>query len=230
MDFKVLDRHVDRVFLHCSASDNAAHDDVKVIRDWHVKDRGWSDVGYHFFIRKDGKLQKGRDLEKIPAAQAGHNTGSIAICCHGLAEERFTKAQFARTIELCKAINHAYGGMVTFHGHREVAAKACPVYDYRAVLGLDDHGSMAFAASESPATSDRNASVGVVQATGNPMLRLMDRNQHVVRLQRLLTAAGHPLEEDGIFGQATLAAVKAFQRSKKLAPDGIVGPRTWAAF
>ena len=48
-------------------------------------------------------------------------------------------------------------------------------------------------------------------------------------MQHLLSEAGHPLEEDGLFGQATLAAVKGFQRRHGLRPDGIVGPRTWSA-
>lgn len=48
-------------------------------------------------------------------------------------------------------------------------------------------------------------------------------------LQRRLTALGHPLQCDGLFGAATEAAVKAFQRRSKLSPDGIAGPRTLAA-
>ncbi|MFN3547717.1 MAG: N-acetylmuramidase domain-containing protein [Mesorhizobium sp.] len=48
-------------------------------------------------------------------------------------------------------------------------------------------------------------------------------------LQRRLAALGHPLQCDGLFGAATEAAVKAFQRRSKLSPDGIAGPRTLAA-
>lgn len=229
MNFTVLDRDVDRVFIHCSASDHAHHDDVKVMRDWHVNGNGWSDVGYHYFITKAGVLQEGRPLEKTPAAQGGNNTGTIAICCHGLAEERFTKAQFRTLIDLCKAINTAYAGMVTFHGHCEVANKACPVFDYRSVLGLDDKGSMTFAPSDSPAGSDRTTHAGVVRPSADPLLKLMDRGPGVARAQRLLAAAGQELEEDGIFGQDTLAALKAFQSANGLEADGVIGPRTWAA-
>ena len=75
MPFRKPARHVDRVFLHCSASDDPDHDDIETIRRWHVDERGWSDVGYHYFIRSDGTLQEGRPLERIPAAQAGHNAG-----------------------------------------------------------------------------------------------------------------------------------------------------------
>ena len=86
MRFVKPEREVDRVFLHCSASDNAEHDDIQIIRRWHTdpepQGRGWSDVGYHFFIRKDGEIQEGRPLTRTPAAQAGHNTGTIAIVTH----------------------------------------------------------------------------------------------------------------------------------------------------
>ena len=102
MPFTRPARHVDRVFLHCSASDNPDHDDIATIRSWHVDERGWSDVGYHYFIRSDGALQEGRPLERTPAAQAGHNAGTVAICLHGLAEENFTDDQFRTLTALAR--------------------------------------------------------------------------------------------------------------------------------
>ena len=148
-------RKVSRVFIHCSASDHRHHDNIETIRAWHTNPkpkkgekpgpehgRSWSDVGYHYFIRKSGLIEEGRPLSKSPAAQKGHNTGTIAICCHGLEEDRFTEAQFNSLRQLCAQINEAYGGAVTFHGHREVSNKTCPVFNYRLVLGLDGQGRM----------------------------------------------------------------------------------------
>lgn len=138
-DFRAPTRAVNRVFLHCSASDNPDHDDVRVIREWHLK-RGFDGVGYHYYIKKDGTLQAGRSLERSPAAQEGHNTGTIAICLGGLA--RFSEAQFETLRGLCAAI-HRQLPLATFHGHREVnPGKTCPVYDYRAALNLDGKGRM----------------------------------------------------------------------------------------
>lgn len=52
----------------------------------------------------------------------------------------------------------------------------------------------------------------------------------VVRLQDALRAHGfNPGASDGDFGQGTLAAVIAFQRSEAMLADGVVGPRTAAA-
>jgi len=63
-----------------------------------------------------------------------------------------------------------------------------------------------------------------------PTLRRGSTGEDVRRLQQLLTSAGFsPGAIDGIFGPLTETAVKAFQTSKGLAPDGIVGIRTWTA-
>ena len=227
--FTKPDRLVDRVFLHCSASDRPEHDNVATMREWHLA-RGWSDVGYHFFIRKDGTVEDGRPVGLTPAAQGGNNTGTIAICLHGLAEENFTADQYRSVIDLCSEISTAYGNMVTFHGHCEVSAKTCPVFPYKAVLGLDDHGEMAFEATVTPAgvaPPTRSPAAGNLPA--RPTLRLGDRNGDVQILQQLLVKAGHGLVADGIFGQVSAVAVRAFLAAHNLTPDAIVGPATWRA-
>lgn len=132
-------RKIRRVFLHCSASDNPEHDDISVIRKWHAQ-RGFTDVGYHWFIKKDGTVQAGRSVDQIPAAQQGHNTGTLAICLHGLDKLKFTEAQFESLRALCREINTIHQGKVTFHGHCEVSSKTCPVFDYRKVLHLSPSG------------------------------------------------------------------------------------------
>ena len=62
-----------------------------------------------------------------------------------------------------------------------------------------------------------------------PLVRTGDRDHPVRTLQYLLRARNHPVTVDGIFGAKTDAAVRAFQRDKHLAVDGIVGPNTWSA-
>ena len=148
MSFKEYDRFgkprrwVSRVFIHCSAHDGKHTDDAEVIDRWH-KDRGWKGIGYHYFIKFDGTIQVGRPINQIPAAQARHNRGTIAICVHGgqnSKDDAFTNRQFDALLKLCQDIDEAYDGKITFHGHKEVSAKACPVFDYKEVLGLDAKG------------------------------------------------------------------------------------------
>jgi peptidoglycan hydrolase-like protein with peptidoglycan-binding domain len=62
-----------------------------------------------------------------------------------------------------------------------------------------------------------------------PPVQQGDQEHPVRTLQCLLRAHGYPLTVDGMFGPRTDAAVRAFQRAKQLAVDGIVGPETWPA-
>jgi peptidoglycan hydrolase-like protein with peptidoglycan-binding domain len=62
-----------------------------------------------------------------------------------------------------------------------------------------------------------------------PVVRRGARNHPVGTLQRLLRAHNENVEVDGIFGAGTEAATRAFQASRGLAVDGIVGPQTWQA-
>ncbi len=57
-----------------------------------------------------------------------------------------------------------------------------------------------------------------------PTLRRGDRGDLVKQIQMTLH-----LDADGTFGAATEAALKQFQRDNGLVPDGVAGPRTWAA-
>ena len=140
-DFQAPRRPVGRVFVHCSDSDRPAHDNPETIRRWHVDERGWTDCGYHFVLTRDGVIHPARPLEAVPAAQAGHNTGTIAICLTG--RTAFTAAQFETLRALCAAI-HEQLPLVTFHGHKEVSpGKSCPNFAYRDVLGLTARGELA---------------------------------------------------------------------------------------
>jgi peptidoglycan hydrolase-like protein with peptidoglycan-binding domain len=227
--FRKPARPVSRVFVHCSASDRPEHDSAAVIDRWH-REKGWAGIGYHFFIRKDGTLETGRDLEKIPAAQEGNNTGTIAICLHGLDIDKFTEAQFSTLRGLCLDIDEAYRGTVTFHGHREVARKECPVFDYKAVLRLDARGGLGdLAGAADMIRQDLPPALSDLEVLPNRIttLRLGDRGDLVRGLQVMLESIGYfPGALDSIFGARTRAAVLAFQADNHLVADGIVGPLT----
>lgn len=136
-EIKKTKRTVRRVFLHHSATDNPKHDNVDFIRKVHVEQNGWSDIGYHYFITKDGIIHECRPLFRKPAAQKGHNTATIAICLSGV--EEFTKKQKKSLIWLCNEINTLYEGL-SFHGHSEVNNTLCPAYPYKSWLNLDNEG------------------------------------------------------------------------------------------
>lgn len=60
------------------------------------------------------------------------------------------------------------------------------------------------------------------------MIRPGDTGAAVTAAQTLLQAKGHKLALPGPYGPTTKVAVHAFQKSKQLTVDGLVGPRTWA--
>jgi len=210
IQFVKPNRRVDRVFLHCSASDVPAHDTVETIREWHLG-RGFNDIGYHFFIHKNGDMSQGRDIEKTPAAQRGHNLRTIAICLHGLREEKFTELQYKALKVLCLDIDKAYLKQVSFHGHCEVSSKACPVFDYKKILKLDKYGSLGL-----------DAPVITTMQNSFPRLNSGDQGEDVRKLQELLE-----ITIDGDYGPQTLKKVKAFKRQNDLYPSGIVTKQVW---
>jgi len=59
---------------------------AKKIRQWH-KLRGWSDIGYHYVIRRDGRIELGRPIEQVGAHVKGHNSDSIGVCMVGGLDE-----------------------------------------------------------------------------------------------------------------------------------------------
>jgi N-acetyl-anhydromuramyl-L-alanine amidase AmpD len=60
-------------------------------------------------------------------------------------------------------------------------------------------------------------------------IKLGDKGDQVTTLQKMLNKFGYGLLEDGDFGKKTDTAVKAFQKSKGLISDGVVGEKTWNA-
>ena len=131
-------RPIDRLFIHCSATTPKMDIGVKEIRKWHT-DKGWSDIGYHFVIRRDGAIEDGRDIDKVGAHVAGYNTGSIGICMVGgvdaamKAADNFTVEQWRSIRNLLKILKFDYP-KATIHGHNEFANKACPSFDVQKEL------------------------------------------------------------------------------------------------
>jgi peptidoglycan hydrolase-like protein with peptidoglycan-binding domain len=81
--------------------------------------------------------------------------------------------------------------------------------------------------TRSSTTTKKKAPVIQYTAQGLPILRPGMRGSQVVKLQEKLSTLGLLKGVDGDFGPVTLEAVKAFQKSKGLEPDGVVGGATW---
>jgi N-acetylmuramoyl-L-alanine amidase len=130
-------RRIDKIIWHCSASPEGRADTVETIRRWHIHDRGWSDIGYHYVIELDGAVKVGRPLIRAGAHVEGHNAHSIGVCYvggvdkKGRAKDTRTEAQTHALHSLTTELLRRFRG-ATVHGHNEFAAKACPSFDARA--------------------------------------------------------------------------------------------------
>jgi N-acetyl-anhydromuramyl-L-alanine amidase AmpD len=109
------------------------------IREWHINQRGWRDIGYHFVLRRDGTIEKGRPVGEVGAHVAGHNTESLGIClvggvtAHGEPEANYTDTQLEALDTLLRSLLRDYPeARVLGHRDFEGVTKACPCFDVRA--------------------------------------------------------------------------------------------------
>lgn len=133
---------VEEVVVHCSATPaswyagKTAAEKVAEIRRWHVQDRKWRDIGYHWIVDRDGTVLPGRAETVIGAGVEGHNRGVIHVCLIGgggssatdAFERNFTAAQGSALRKVLASIR-LRTPVRRVSGHNEWAAKACPGFN-----------------------------------------------------------------------------------------------------
>lgn len=136
-------RDIKQLIIHCSYTKPGMDIGAKEIRQWHTdpkpRGNGWSDIGYHYVIRRNGKLEYGRAEETVGAHVAGHNAHSIGICLvggmseKGIADCNFTYRQYQQLRRLVTNLGKRYPDAELL-GHRDIpgVSKSCPVFDVRA--------------------------------------------------------------------------------------------------
>jgi N-acetyl-anhydromuramyl-L-alanine amidase AmpD len=112
-------KETNRVVFHHSLSDFG---DVDEIRRWHIE-RGFSDIGYHFVIPKEGHFQAGRKITLVGSHARGMNIDSIGICIIGdLSKTEITDSQLSEAAKLYHDICRAYSRKLPIEFHHEL----CP--------------------------------------------------------------------------------------------------------
>ena len=136
-------RRITEIILHCSATREGQDFKASDIKRWHLK-RGFKDIGYHYVIDLDGKIEVGRPEEKVGAHVSGHNTNSIGICYIGGLDKKDkpkdtrTDAQKHTMLNLVIALSLKYKTITKVTGHNKYANKACPCFDVN--KWLEDNG------------------------------------------------------------------------------------------
>ena len=131
-------REINSIIIHCSATPEGRDVTSAEINRWHIE-RGWSGIGYHYVIRLDGTVEKGRDEQKQGAHASRHNANSIGVCYIGGMNASYTQPKDTRTKEQNAALVKLVFELKAKYnikneniiGHNEVSAKACPSFNVR---------------------------------------------------------------------------------------------------
>jgi N-acetyl-anhydromuramyl-L-alanine amidase AmpD len=147
-------RRVDYLIVHCSATTPDMDVGRAEIERWH-RERGFFAVGYHYVVRRDGTVEKGRPEDQPGAHAVGYNEKSIGVCLVGgvehfdknrnkrreqdefVARDNFTPAQKSSLATLLKDLKARYPQAAVL-GHRDLPPRAhgttkeCPGFDVRA--------------------------------------------------------------------------------------------------
>lgn len=148
-------RVINEIIIHCSGTKDKVDIGAKEIKEYHTTPpplgRGWKDIGYHYVIRLDGTVERGRLISKAGAHCFGHNSHSIGICYvgglnqSGQPADTRTRAQKASLLKLITNLVKVYH--CDIHGHHDHnKAKDCPCFDahkeytniYRRIVGIPE--------------------------------------------------------------------------------------------
>ena len=126
----MITREINKIILHCSDTKTSQSFDISDIDLWHRK-RGWDCVGYHYYIKLDGTLQPGRDINTKGSHCYGQNSKSIGICFEGGLNPDGSKwdeplNEQLLTYDVLKAYLDSVFGALPVHGHYEFSDKDCP--------------------------------------------------------------------------------------------------------
>lgn len=246
LNFKnlVYGNNPNKIILHNTASKNASIDDVQA---WHLAN-GWSGCGYHFLIRKDGTIYMGRPVTAIGAHCVGQNSTSIGVCFEGdFNTEKMGDKQIEAGEELISFLKNKYG-IKLVKLHKDYNNTDCPGNNFPYTSFLNSSTS-----SNNNNTNNSNSNIetwvlelqkecnrqgfskqvedgiaGPNTLHGCPVLRYGAKGNITKLLQIKLNSLGFNCgTADGIFGNLTEYAVRAFQGRKGIGADGIVGQKTW---
>lgn len=127
-------RTINEIIVHCTATPEGKDYTVEDIRRWH-KQQGWSDIGYHYVVYRNGHVEPGRNVEVAGAHCTGHNSHSIGVVYVGgvsadgkTAKDTRTEQQKEALAKLLTELRVLYPE-AKIYGHRNFANKACPSFD-----------------------------------------------------------------------------------------------------
>ncbi len=100
---------------------------AKEVHSWHLAN-GWSGIGYHFFVRKDGGVYRGRPIWALGAHVLGMNNCSIGICAEGDYHNKDKTMPSAQKQAIKALVAYLKGiyPQAEIVGHKEIGDSNCP--------------------------------------------------------------------------------------------------------
>lgn len=128
-------REVKLFVVHSAATTPKMDVDAAWIERVH-RTKGFFKIGYHFFIKRDGSIEVGRELDEVGAHVKGHNRDSVGICMagglsvDGNPENNFEPEQFAALKHILELL-HDYYPEAEACGHRDIPGTrtVCPSFN-----------------------------------------------------------------------------------------------------
>lgn len=213
------------IFLHHAAANGS----VLAIHNTHLG-MGWSGIGYHLYVRKDGTVWKGRPLDTVGAhAGTKYNLISVAICAEGnFQREEMTDIQRIGVTEALAYVQGLYP-QAQPRRHKDVDYTACPgqFYPYEEIIigAKKLTPEPETPAPEPPATAPTDE-----DCIKLPTLKRGAYGESVKAMQILLIGRGFSCGRwgaDGSFGAATYQALNQYKRAVGLPTDGICDIVVW---
>lgn len=127
-------RTITLIIIHCSATPEGRSLSFEECRRDHIMHRHFRDIGYHFYITRDGTVHDGRPIEKVGAHCEGHNSHSIGICyeggldANGKPADTRTEAQRKALKSLVERMHRLFPKALIVGHHDLNPRKVCPCF------------------------------------------------------------------------------------------------------
>jgi len=121
------------IVIHSTHTKPNSNISIRTVDEWHRK-RGLLRVGYHFFIKRGGHIEVGRNLSDIGAHTKEHDTDSVSLCLagglntRGIVAPDYTKEQLESLFILIKTLKHIHPNAKVV-GHSDLGGINCPAFD-----------------------------------------------------------------------------------------------------
>jgi len=207
-------KKIDKIICHHPAHPSW---DINDIHKYHRDSKGWSGIGYNYFVTFDGRIQEARGRNQGAHTLGGWNTRSLGVSFQGdFSKQLMTDEQVDSGAELIASLIKNEGLTINdVVGHGDLWNTACPGKNFRM-------------------TALKNTILNDVtqiekESDNMSLLRRGDAGSDVRALQEKLNDLGYNAGAvDDFFGPVTEKALKSFQKATGIAVDGIAGPQTFA--